>query len=464
VNRDPTTLSWLNRLYVSVVCPIVSGNDYRGLRKRLAHLQVLERMSAADNEGLQWRAVSRILRHAYNSTPFYRKRFDKLNLKPSDIRSSMDFQNIPILRRQDIRENFDELWSREYQKEELVEAATGGTTDTPVPLLRSRECLQDRLAVRFHFDSWAGMRPGDKVFRLWGAQQDFSPNPSWRWKIYDRYLMRNIWAPTSLFNLDILESHRKLLNEFGPKIIYAYPTPLTLFCDYLRHCGRPYHRPISAICTAEPLLEQQRTIIEETLGCSVFEHYGTRDFGMVGAECEAHEGMHLNPLAVFVEFVPVEGTEIDGLQEILVTDLLNFGMPMIRYRINDCAFRASKACRCGRGFPLIQNIVGRTTDNFYLPSGGVVPGIALTNRVMQACPGLIKTQIIQESLSAFRVRYVPDPSFSSNDLRLLHKNLRRFLPETLTWTFERVDDIPRERSGKTRFCISRISDNHQTAS
>jgi phenylacetate-CoA ligase len=300
------------------------------------------------------------------------------------------------------------------------------------------------------------MWPGDKVFALWGAQQDLNPNPSWRWRFYDRYLMRRVWAPTSLMNPTVLESYRQLLNDFRPKVVYAYPTPLALFCEYLGDCGRPYHHPATAICTAEPLLLHQRQVIEQTLGCPVFEHYGTRDFGMVGAECEIHQGMHLNPAAVFVEFMPLQGAEEEGLHEILVTDLLNYGMPLIRYRINDCAVLAPDPCACERGFPLIKKIVGRTTDNFYLASGNVVPGVALTNRVIQVCPGLKKVQVIQNTMSDFHVRYVPGPDFSPSDLELLGSKLLVFFPDPLQWTFEEVAEIERERSGKTRFCISRV--------
>lgn len=448
---------WINRAYMSLVQAHFEAGVYRGLSRRLMAYRSQERLSAAENEDRQWLALSRLLRHAYDSTPFYRERFDRLGLLPSDISSAKELSRLPPLTREEIRHNFDALWSRRYRKNELLSAATGGTTDTPVPLLRSPECLPEKVAVQTHFETWAGMWPGDKVFRLWGAQQDFAPNPSWRWRFYDRHLLRNVWAPTSLLNTNILENYRQLLNEFRPKIVYAYPAPLTLFCEYLLNCERPYHRPASVICTAEPLQEGQRKAIQEAFGCPVFQHYGARDFGMVAGECDAHEGMHFNPAAVFVEYIPLEKGDVHGLHEILVTDLLNFGMPMIRYRINDCGLPAQKACSCGRSFPLIQEIFGRTTDNFHLSDGNVVPGVSLTNRVLQVCPGLAKTQIIQESLCEFRVRYVPGPNFSEGDLDLLRHNLRRFIPDDSHWTFEQVPEIPRERSGKTRFCISRVN-------
>jgi phenylacetate-CoA ligase len=459
MSRALANASWLNRAYIGLVNPVLNGEAYRGMGRRMRELQRLERMSLEENRNRQWQAISRLLQHAYDSTPFYRQLLESVGAKPADFQSFDDLQKIPPLTRDDIRRNLDGLWSRSYPKESLKIAATGGTTDTPVPLLRSPECLGEKLAVQFHFNSWAGMWPGDKVFLLWGAQQDYSPNPSWRWRFYERHLIRQVYAPTSLVNENILESYRDLLNEFRPKIIYAYPTPLALFCEFLRERGRSFHRPVSAICTAEPLLPDQRRVIEETLGCPVFEHYGSRDFGMVAAECEAHQGMHLNPSAVFVEFVSVEFADEDGLHEIFVTDLLNYGMPLIRYRINDCAIPTSAPCSCGRGFPLIKKIVGRTTDNFYLANGSVVPGVALTNRVIQVCPGLKKVQVIQNTLSDFHVRYVPGPDFSASDLALLGSKLRVFFPDPLQWTFEEVAEIERERSGKTRFCISHVKRN-----
>lgn len=448
--------SWLNRAYIGLVNPALNGKTYRGIGRRMRELQRLERLSPAENRSGQWSALSRLLQHAYDSTPFYRERFERAGVKPAGIERFEDLENIPVLTREDIRQNLDGMWSRRYARESLQQSATGGTTDTPVPLLRSPECLTEKLAVQFHFNSWAAMWPGDKVFLLWGAQQDLSAHPSWRWRFYQRYLMRYVTAPTSLLNPEILESYRRLLNDFQPKIIYAYPTPLTIFCEYLRDCGRAYHSPRSAICTAEPLLPQQRQIIEQTLQCAVFEHYGSRDFGMVAAECEVHSGLHFNPAAVYVEFLPIEGAGQEGLHEILVTDLLNYGMPMIRYRVNDCAILAPNPCSCGRGFPLVKKIAGRTADNFYLPSGNVVPGVSLTNRVIQVCPGLKKLQMIQNTLTDFHVRYVPGPDFNASDLELLKSKLRVFFSDPLEWTFEQVGEIERERSGKTRFCISHV--------
>jgi phenylacetate-CoA ligase len=453
---NPQQARWVNALYARLVYPLVNPRVYGRLSKRMKKYEQLERLPLAENRELQWRALVRLLQHAYDTTSLYRHRFETAGLRPSEITSPSDLERIPPLTREDIREHFPELQSDRYRTEDLCPAATGGTIDTPIPLLRSRGAIREKMAVQWRLNNWAGFHPGDKVFYVWGARQDFSENPSWRWRLYDRHLMRQVWAPTSLFNEDVLEGYRQSLNRFKPRIVYAYPTPLALFCEYLRASGKLFHRPVSAICTAEPLLEDQRRMIEEVLGCPVFEHYGSREFAMIAGECERHQGMHLNPAAAYVEFVPMRGAEVEGLQEILVTDLLNYGMPLIRYRINDCGLLGPESCACGRGYPLIRQITGRTTDVFCLPNGDLVPGVALTNRVLQVCPGLKKVQVIQETQQDFRVRYVPGPGFGQADLDLLKTNLRRFIPDGVEWTFEPVADIQRERSGKTRFCISHV--------
>ena len=110
-----------------------------------------------------------------------------------------------------------------------------------------------------------------------------------------------------------------------------------------------------------------------------------------------------------------------------------------------------------KDFTRSQPVDTCTMDNFFLSNGDVVPGISFQNRVLKTCPGLLKTQFIQESPDHFRIRFVPGQTFSQSDLDLLRSNLRRFLPENVRYTFEQVLDIPREASGKTRFCISHVN-------
>lgn len=449
-------MSFTNWVYIHGLFPLLDRQKNNKLGRRMSRYERRERQALADNQSLQWRELRALVQHAYDSTSFYRRRFQEAGLQPGDLRTPQDFSRIPILTRDDIREHLPELTSSSYRQEQLMSSATGGTTDTPMRFVRDLRCLREKAAVQGRFDAWAGLQPGDKTFYLWGARSDYSQNPSGRWLMYERYLMRRVWAPTSLLNPQVLESYRQSLNRFRPKVVYTYPTPLALLCEYLQETGLPCHHPSSVICTAELLLDSTRQLATEVMQCPIFEHYGAREFGMIAAECEAHHGLHLNPAAAYVEFMPVLGAEVEGLQEMLVTDLLNYGMPLIRYRINDCAVSSNEVCSCGRGYPLVRKITGRTTDTFYLPNGDVVPGVALTGRVLQVCPGLKKMQIIQETLEEFRIRYVPGADMTAADLQLLRDGLRKFFPAGVRCQLEEVAEIARETSGKTRFCISHV--------
>jgi phenylacetate-CoA ligase len=445
----------VNWVYSGSVLPLTQSQQYRGFAGRLQRYEQLEAQSLSRNRDYQWSRLKRLLEHAYGTSPFYRDRLNRAGIRLDEVVTERDFRRIPILSRDEIRESLPEMRSRSFGPEEVFSATTGGTTDTPVPIVRDLESLREKSAVQWSFSRWAGFEPGDKVFYLWGARQDFAQAPNWRWRLYDRRVMRRIWAPTSHLNEEVLESYRKSLDRFRPRVVYAYPTPLSLFCEYLQSSGRPYWRPHTVISTAESLLPHQRELIERVMECPVFERYATREFGTIAADCERQRGMHLNPAAAYVEQIPVRGTE-ENLSEVVVTDLLNYAMPLIRYRINDCVIPDGEVCDCGRGYPLLGRITGRTADVFWLANGDAVPGVSLTNRVLQVCPGLRKIQVTQWTTEDFEVKYVPGPAFADEDLGRLRANLIRFFPADVRWTFEPVSEIEREKSGKTRFCISRV--------
>jgi phenylacetate-CoA ligase len=301
------------------------------------------------------------------------------------------------------------------------------------------------------------------VLYLWGARTDFAQNPSWRWRAYERYLMRRVWLPVSLFNEEIFEHYREELNSFRPRAIFSYCTPLQLFCEYLRSCGKPYHRPQTIICTAEQLLDTQRELMESVFGCQVFNHYGSRETGMIASECACHSGMHLNSRAAYLDLVPVPGGESEHLHEMLFTDLLNYGAPLIRYRINDCVFPTEEECACGSGFPLLGRIAGRVADVFPLPNGDIMPVVTVMGKLIKACPGVLKMQFIQHKVDQVEILYVPSPIFRPSDLELFTAGCRTYFGEQVHVRFTHVSEIAREPSGKTRVVISHVRRNAMTA-
>jgi phenylacetate-CoA ligase len=442
----------IDLLYRQLLLPVYKPDSFGNLSARWEQLAAAESRPLAENRALQWKKVQRMVAHAYGTTSFYRERLDAAGVNAAGLKSPADLAKIPPLTREDIRNRKDALLSSSYPQNDLFGAATGGTTESPVPLYRDRACLQTRNADQMRLNLWAGSGPSAKIFWLWGAAVDFAADPSWRWRLWERYVLRHVYAPSSELNREICETYRQRLNAFRPKTIIAYPTPLTIFAEYLASSGKDYWRPENIIVTAEPLSAEQRRSIEAAFGVRPYLQYGARDFGMIASECEQHQGLHYNPLAVYLEFEPIG----DGVAEVLVTDLTNRAMPMIRYKVGDCAMPIEAACPCGRGFPRMTEVVGRTVDNFILPNGSIVPGVALTNRVLKDFAVLKKVQIIQQDYEDFVVRYVPGPQFNQANLANTAEVMRKFVGATARIAFVPVDDIARERSGKTRLCISHV--------
>jgi phenylacetate-CoA ligase len=351
----------------------------------------------------------------------------------------------------------DELWSRAYKKEELQVSATGGTTSVPVTFYRNPAALIEKTALQWHLNGFANYHPGDSIFYLWGAQVDYAVNPSWRWRMYERHFLRSSWAQTSRLDDNVFAEHVQRLNQIKPHIVYAYTTPLVDFCDYLARVQPKFHRPKTVICTAEILAPEQRELIENVMGCEVFMHYGSRELGMTGSECCNHR-MHTVPTALYIENIPLEDAE-HGVCEIVTTDLINRGMPFIRYKINDCVIPDKTPCNCGLGYPLMGYVIGRVGDMLIMPDGTKLPGISMSSisiRVMKDWPGISDIQFIQNELGCVTMRYVAAPSFTEEHLTWLLPRLREYFHPEIRWSFERVSEIPRERSGKTRFTICNL--------
>jgi phenylacetate-CoA ligase len=179
--------------------------------------------------------------------------------------------------------------------------------------------------------------------------------------------------------------------------------------------------------------------------------------GPIGQECEFHDGMHVNAECLHVEVEPQDGSEGSALGRILVTDLLNHGMPFVRYEIGDIGMLASRPCPCGRGLPRLQQMGGRLADATYTRDGRAISSIALVANLVH---GLIWTrvQIIQEAFDRLQIRIEP-PAPPAEILARQRSVAETIFGTPLEVTQEIVDRIPLEKSGKYRYIICKIPES-----
>jgi len=230
-----------------------------------------------------------------------------------------------------------------------------------------------------------------------------------------------------------------------------------VLADYYRQSGRPAPRLKAALTSAETLLDHQRRAIEETFATRVFDQYGQAEMQSFWYECEAGR-IHAHSLAGVTEILRPDGTPAapGEMGEVVLTGLVNYAMPLVRYRVGDTARFATESCTCGRGMPVIEEIGGRLDDFVFTRERGFLGRL---DPVLKGVRNIVESQLEQESLDVLRVRFVPAARFTAEDLQMLENNLRARVGRSIHLEFECTDRIPRSPTGKFRFVISRLDRN-----
>ena len=207
-------------------------------------------------------------------------------------------------------------------------------------------------------------------------------------------LREPLWLDAASLTEQRMEEFHAALLRWRPKVIQAYARSAVLFARFLRERGLTAYKPHSIVTSAEMLEPDDRQILEDVFGCPVFDRYGCREVSVIASECPAHTGLHVNAECLHVEIETPDGPADPGeVGAILVTDLLNTAMPLIRYRIGDLGSLTEGDCPCGRGLPRLAALHGRSTDFLVGSDGRLVSGVFLATYVVAQRPSLGQVQI-----------------------------------------------------------------------
>jgi phenylacetate-CoA ligase len=272
-------------------------------------------------------------------------------------------------------------------------------------------------------------------------------------------LREPLWLDTAALDERTLLDFHAALWDYRPRVIQAYARAVVLFARFLEGRGLRAYSPLSLVTSAEVLEEEDRRLLERVFGCPVFNRYGCREVSVVASECPAHTGLHVMGEGLYVEVETPQGPAKPGQTgSILVTDLLNGAMPLIRYRIGDMGSWASGSCPCGRGLPRLEHVAGRVTDFLVGADGRLVSGVFLATYVVAHRPSLGQVQIWQEKAGAVTYRVRPGPGFERGpDQAYLADATRRYLGEGADADLEVVAELPAAPSGKVLFSRSAVS-------
>ncbi len=366
--------------------------------------------------------------------------------------------SFPLLSKRDIQDHRDEIVAKNWPRQDLIPNYTGGSTGAPLTFFLSRDRERTRWAATIRHNRWAGWDLGDEVAYLWGALSD-APDLTWRQRLRQTVLDPQIFLNTAHITEAKLADFHEAMKRFRPKVILAYSRSVALFARYLKARGIPAYQPRSIVATAEVLDPEDRAVVEQVFCCPVFNRYGCREVSVIASECEAHKGLHLMAEGLYLEIVREGRAARQGEEgEILVTDLLNFAMPLIRYRIGDVGVWEAGDCLCGRKLPRLKRVAGRATDFLVGHDGRLVSGPFLTLAAVGKRPSISQLQIRQSRVGQVQFRIVRGPRFQDpDDLQFLEQTARAYLGEATEVEWEFVEELTSEASGKFLFCVSQVS-------
>jgi phenylacetate-CoA ligase len=444
-------------IFRSVAFPLWESRIRR--RPVLDYWRALERtqwLALDELRELQERSLRQLIAHAYDTVPFYRERFAAAGITPSDIRTVEDLAKLPILRRAELR---GAARSSLAPPLPTISKQTSGTTGEPLVFGFEPDSEHWRRAVKYRGYAWAGYRPGHRALHFWGAPEPTPPTWARRLKIeLDRRMHRDIYRHCAVMTDEALHDVVRVIEHEQPHVIVCYAQAGAELARYINRNGLRTWRTIPVICGAEQLLPHDRADLIEAFGPSVFDTYGCREVMMIGAECEAHDGMHVPIENLVVEIVVTEnGVERPAREgetgEVVLTDLHNFAMPFIRYANGDVATAGeTRRCACGRTLPRIKAVQGRISEMLRDGNGAPVSGIAISFLVQDFGESVHQFQAVQHADRSVTINLVTSRELSREMLETVRRNGQRLL-SGIDLAVRVIPKLPRNPAGKHQLVV-----------
>jgi len=411
---------------------------------------------------IQFKKLKALLKYAYCHVPHYHKLFSTAKIKPDDIKNFEYMRKIPMTSKKDIQENFADMIPRGVDTSTLSCEHTSGSTGIPLKVYRDPSFTRTsyHYAVNSYILLECGVRPSDNFVTVWGRSAK-----SIQWgKKYTR-----LWGSPSETVVPLFPPLKliNILRLIKPDVLNTFPSVLITLADY----DVSGIHPRVILTQGEMVTERCRELCQKMFGLELFETYGSVEFGNLAFECNEHCGLHMITTSALIEFVDENGEWVSSGEqgEMVVTGFLNYVMPFIRYRIGDLGVPTDEKCACGRSWPLIKSIQGRTNDYLVLPSGRKFSWLYLIRVIRASLYDKIfresaftisQYQIVQDRKDRIILKIMKGREFNPEILEWIRKSLEREfekLGEHLDVKIEIVDEIPMERTGKRRLFISKIT-------
>ncbi len=428
------------------------NKEFKDLFSKLMITQYFNRKQIIEYQNIQLKSL---VRHAYDTVPYYRELFNKNGIKVSDINTVDDLHKIPILTKNDVLTYKDSLISTKFGIDKLSKGVTSGTTGSPLEVYWDNTACIYNNVVDWRQKKWSGINYKDKIALILGrtiVPVDKKNPPFW---VQD-YFHNQLWMSAFHLSKYNLESYVKKLISYKAKAIEGYPSTLYAIGQFMLDAGITLQMK-AVFTSSETLYDVQREVIEKAFKAKVTDFYGLAERAVFATECQ-HGKKHINFEYGICEIVNENNNIVSDGEEgyVVGTSLVNYGMPLIRYKTTDISSLAQNIkCACGREMPILSDIKTKAEDMIIRKDGTKISASVLTHP-FKPIKNIEKSQIIQEDYNNIIVNIVRKNDYSESDSELLVNGLAERLGSEIKINIVFVEDISRTRNGKYRWVISKI--------
>jgi phenylacetate-CoA ligase len=438
-------------IFRSSILPILDRLNGTDIDRKLRLLQSWEHLDPGEIRARQDRRLEDVVAGARKSCPFYAERWGRKELGPSSAYGPLS--GLPVITKADLRDAAGSFPVHGNQ-EKVVASRTSGSTGSPMIFYRSVEQESWFWALRMRIWGWAGYRPGDPYLTI-----NLNPRLAWKKRIQDvlfrcTYLTFNADNQDSARIVEVLRS-RRIPNLNG------FSSSLFVLARYMKERGIPNPGVSGVTSTGDTLFPEYREAVESAFGTRVLDYYGAGGEGLhLASQCpQSGSRYHLHPENAVVEILDDEGPAAPGIPgRIVVTQLDNPAMPLIRYELGDVAVGAPDGirCECGRTLPMLERIEGRIPDLIVAPDGTFLVMhffVVLFKNLQQ----VDRYQILQDRKETIVARLVARPGADRSGIEAaVRKAVSEATRGTLGTEFQWLEEIPLSGAGKRRLVISRF--------
>ena len=408
-------------------------------------------------------ALADLCAHACRQVPYYRQRFAATGLTRPDSLDIKRWQYVPILTKEDLKTHFEELKNEDMSFRKWKQNSTGGSTGRPTRFIQDATYdLHKTKALHFYFRNILGIDYSQvRKLILWGSPRDILKQKETMKSRVANWLQNQIILNCFHISEKELYFYVKTMQRFQPQLIRGYARGLYELAKYILRKNIKLPAPHFVISQASNLTETMRRTMVEAFGCPVRNFYGGREVSAMAGEGD--DGLlHIFSFWNHLEILDKNNCPVKEGEEgrVVVTNLYNYAMPLIRYEIGDCAVLGPISDRYGYRHATLKEVTGRLIENFVRRDGTVIPGNFFTHfiGVVFNDGSIDKFQVIQKDFEQIKISLVSPQKLAAELIDKIETNVKRVLGDACQIEWEYLQDIPKTPEGKvfiTRSLVKR---------